>query len=175
MQVVVSRDQIAKRVEELGSAITRDYKGKELVIVGILRGACIFLADLIRAIDLPVTLDFMEVASYQGVKSSGSIRILKDITTEVEGKDLLIVEDIVDTGLTLAFVIEYLGGRQPRSMKVCALALKSGTPMPTPSPIHYLGFRVPDGFLVGYGLDLDQKYRNLRDLCILCEEKELKR
>lgn len=160
-KVLISEEEIAKRVKELGVQLTEDYKGKDLMVVGILKGCMLFLSDLVRAIDLPLTMDFMVVSSYgNATKSSGVVRIIKDLEREIEGKDVLIVEDIVDTGLTLSYLIENLKTRNPNSVKVCSLLDK-----PERRKVHvdieYIGFRIPDEFVIGYGLDYAEVYRNL--------------
>lgn len=160
-KVLINEEEIAKRVKELGAQLTEDYKGKDLMVVGILKGCMLFLSDLVRAIDLPLTMDFMVVSSYgNATKSSGVVRIIKDLEREIEGKDILIVEDIVDTGLTLSYLIENLKTRNPNSVKVCSLLDK-----PERRKVHvdieYIGFGIPDEFVIGYGLDYAEVYRNL--------------
>jgi len=160
-KILISEEEIAKRVKELGVQLTEEYKGKELMVVGILKGCMLFLSDLVRAIDLPLTMDFMVVSSYgNATKSSGVVRIIKDLEREIEGKDVLIVEDIVDTGLTLSYLIENLKTRNPNSVKVCSLLDK-----PERRKVHvdieYIGFEIPDEFVIGYGLDYAEVYRNL--------------
>ena len=148
-------------MSELGAEITRDYAGRELFLMGVLKGAVFFLADLMRQVDLPCELDFMAVSSYGSLTdSSGVVRILKDLDAPIEGKDVLIVEDIVDSGLTLDYLLRNLRGRNPRSLEVCALLVKPAR-RKVELPIRYVGFEIPDRFVVGYGLDLDQRYRNL--------------
>jgi len=169
-EIILSRTQIAARVRELGQEITRDYQGKNLILVGILKGSLPFLADLIREIDLPMIYDLMAVSSYgAATKSSGTVRILKDLETSVEGKDLLIVEDIVDTGLTLQYLLETLRMRNLNSLKVCTLLDKPSRRKVNFKP-DYNGFEVPDVFVVGYGLDYAEKYRNLPLIGVLKEE-----
>lgn len=160
-KVLISEEEIAKRVKELGAQLTRDYKGKDLMVVGILKGCMLFLSDLVRSIDLPLTMDFMVVSSYgNATKSSGVVRIIKDLERDIEGKDVLIVEDIVDTGLTLSYLVENLKTRNPSSVKVCSLLDK-----PERRKVHvdieYIGFGIPDEFVIGYGLDYAEVYRNL--------------
>ena len=161
--IVLSESQISERVRELGSEITKDYFGRNPVIVGLLKGSVTFLADLIRSIDLQLSIDFIEVSSYGGeMKSSGVVRILPDMKTSLEGRDVLLVDDIVDTGLTLAYLMEHFSTRHPKSLKICALLDKKGARKPAIElKIDYVGFEVPNRFLVGYGLDYDEKYRNL--------------
>src|SRR5207244_2936964 len=160
-ETIVEAEQLQARVRELGAELTRDYAGCELFLMGVLKGAVFFVADLMRHIDLPCELDFMAVSSYGSLTdSSGVVRILKDLDVPIEGKDVLIVEDIVDSGLTLNYLLRNLRGRNPRSLEVCALLVKPGR-RKTDLPIRYVGFEIPNRFVVGYGLDLDQRYRNL--------------
>jgi hypoxanthine phosphoribosyltransferase len=159
--IVVSPDELHRRVSELGAEITRDYHGRELFLMGVLKGAVFFVADLMREIDVPCELDFMAVSSYGSLTdSSGVVRILKDLDAPIEGKDVLIIEDIVDSGLTLGYLLRSLRSRNPRSLEVCTLLRKSQRSK-VELPIRYVGFEIPDDFVVGYGLDLDQRYRNL--------------
>ncbi len=168
-KVILSADAIQKRVNELGRQITDDYQGKKLVVVGILKGSVIFMSDLIRAIELPLSIDFMSTSSYgDRMESSGVVRLLYDLTRSIEGKDVLLVEDIVDTGLTLQYLVENLTTRHPRSLKICALLDKKAARKTELSfLIDYIGFDVPNEFLLGYGLDFDEKYRNLPDIVAL--------
>jgi len=169
-KVLISEEEIAKRVKELGTQLTEEYKGKDLMVVGILKGCMLFLSDLVRAIDLPLTMDFMVVSSYgSATKSSGVVRIIKDLEREIEGKDILIVEDIVDTGLTLSYLIENLKTRNPNSVRVCSL-LDKPERRKSQVGIEYVGFRIPDEFVVGYGLDYAEVYRNLPFVCVLKPE-----
>ena len=168
--ILISEEEIAKRVKELGKQLTEDYKGKELLVVGILKGCMLFLSDLVRTIDLPLTLDFMVVSSYGATtKSSGVVRIVKDLEREIEGKDVLIVEDIVDTGLTLSYLVENFKARNPKSVKVCSLLDKPDR-RKAQVEIQYIGFKIPDEFVVGYGLDYGENYRNLPFVCVLKPE-----
>jgi hypoxanthine phosphoribosyltransferase len=160
-QTIVEPDALQARVRELGAEITRDYAGREVLLLGVLKGAVFFLADLMRQIDLPCEVDFMAVSSYGSLTdSSGVVRILKDLDAPIEGKHVLIVEDIVDSGLTLNYMLRNLRGRDPSSLEVCALLVKPGR-RKIDLPIRYVGFEIPNRFVVGYGLDLDQRYRNL--------------
>lgn len=169
-RVLVPAAAIARRVEELGARISADYRGREPLMVGILKGSTIFLADLVRAVDLPVTVDFVAISSYgHSTTSSGVVRILKDLEESIEGRHVLIVEDIVDTGLTLNYLRENLLARMPASLKICAL-LDKPSRRKVPVPVDYLGFTIPDEFVVGYGLDYREQYRNLRDVCVLKKE-----
>lgn len=165
-RVLFSTNAIQKRVAELGRQISQDYKGKEPVLVGVLRGVLCFMADLMRAISLPVSVDLMAI-SYYG-KGEG-VRITKDLDLDIRGRDVLLVEDIVDTGMTLHFILRYLESRGPSSLRVCALLDKRVRRI-ADVPIHYVGFEVPDEFLVGYGLDYLEKYRNLPFIGILKPE-----
>ncbi|GBD11248.1 Hypoxanthine phosphoribosyltransferase [bacterium HR23] len=165
-RVLFSADAVQKRVAELGRQISQDYKGKEPVLVGVLRGVFCFMADLMRAISLPVSVDFMAI-SYYG-KGEG-VRITKDLDLDIQGRDVLLVEDIVDTGMTLHFLLRYLESRGPASLKVCALLDKRVRRI-ADVPLHYVGFEVPDEFLVGYGLDYLEKYRNLPFIGVLKPE-----
>ncbi len=169
-RILISHDQIQKRVTEIAKDITKDYKGKDLLLVGILRGAVVFLADLIRQIDIHICIDFMAVSSYgASTKSSGVVRILKDLDEEIKDRHVLLVEDIVDTGLTLRYLQKNLQTRNPASISICAL-LNKKCKQKVPISLKYCGFEIPDEFVVGYGLDFDEKYRNLNDICILNEE-----
>jgi hypoxanthine phosphoribosyltransferase len=160
-EVIVGAEELQARVAELGAELTRDYADCDLFLMGVLKGAVFFVADLMRHIDLPCEVDFMAVSSYGSLTdSSGVVRILKDLDAPIEGKDVLIVEDIVDSGLTLKYLLRNLRGRNPRSLEVCALLVKPGR-REIDLPIRYVGFEIPDRFVVGYGLDLDQRYRNL--------------
>ena len=158
---LISAREIDEKLAEMGAAITTDYRGKDLLLVGILKGAFVVMADLARHIDLPVEFDFMAISSYgSATKSSGVVRILKDLDQEIAGRHVLIVEDIVDTGLTLQYLLKSLSVRKPASLKLAALLIKDGVERP-PLEVAYEGFHIPPKFVVGYGLDLDGKYRNL--------------
>ncbi|KAB3533212.1 hypoxanthine phosphoribosyltransferase [Alkaliphilus serpentinus] len=163
IEVMISKEEIAHKVKALGEEITNDYSGsgKELVVIGVLKGANVFLGDLIRQIDLPILVDFIAVSSYGlSTETSGVVKILKDLDLDVEGKDVLIIEDIVDTGLTLKYLTENFKSRNIASMKICAL-LDKPERRKCPIDIDYLGFEIPDKFVVGYGIDYAEKYRNL--------------
>jgi len=169
-KVLFDEETIAKRVAEMGAEITRDYQEKELVVICILRGGVIFMSDLVKQIKLPLYMDFMAVSSYgMSTKSSGVVRILKDLNEDIEGKDVLIVEDIVDTGLTLHYLVDYIKSRNPRSVKVCCF-LDKPSRRKVEVKVDYVGFEIPDKFVVGYGLDYAQKYRNLPYVSVLEEE-----
>ncbi len=159
--VVVSEDDLQSRITELGKEITADYASRAPLLVGVLKGACMFMSDLARAIELPVEFDFMAVSSYgSATRTSGVVRIIKDLDLDLTGRDVLIVEDIVDSGLTLQDLRKNLAARGPRSLEVCALLLKDGLQKLELS-LRYVGFRIPPAFVVGYGLDVDERYRNL--------------
>jgi hypoxanthine phosphoribosyltransferase len=160
-EVLVSAEDLQGRVRELGEQISRDYAGRPLLLVGVLKGAVFFLSDLMRFIDIPVEIDFMAVASYgSATDSSGVVRILKDLDAAIEGRDVLIVEDIVDSGLTLQYLLRNLGSRNPRTLEVCALLVKPAR-RKVELPSKYVGFEIEDRFVVGYGLDYGERYRNL--------------
>jgi hypoxanthine phosphoribosyltransferase len=170
-EMIVPPDELQRRVTELAEEITHDYAGRDLFMMGVLKGAVFFVADLIRQVDLPCELDFMAVSSYGSLTdSSGVVRILKDLDVPIEGRDVLIVEDIVDSGLTLGYLLRSLRSRNPRSLEVCALLVKPQRRR-VELPIRYTGFEIPNRFVVGYGLDLDQRYRNLPYVAAL-EEQE---
>ncbi len=165
--ILIDSRTIGQRVADLGREITRDYSGRRLVLLGILNGAFIFMADLARAIDLELEIDFLRVASYgNATSSSGSIRMTKEPELDLAGKDVLLVEDIVDTGTTIAWLRDYFAAHKAGSVKICALIDKRER-RETEVEIHYRGFTVDEGFLVGYGLDYAEKYRNLPDICTL--------
>lgn len=168
--VFIPRDEIDKVVTQLAERISEDYKGKEIVMVGVLKGSFIFLADLVRKIQVPVVLDFMSVSSYYGgTKSSGIVKIIKDMDVDIEDKHVIIVEDIVDSGLTLQHLKELLLTRNPASLRVCA-AFDKPDRRKANIVADYIGMKIPDEFIIGYGLDFDGKYRNLPDVCILAIE-----
>ena len=160
-EILVQPDELAHRVRELGEEISRDYSGRELLLVGVLKGAVFFLADLMRHIEIPCEVDFMAVSSYgSSTDTSGVVRILKDLDAPLEGRDVLIVEDIVDSGLTLQYLMRTLQTRGPASLEVCALLTKPERRL-VETPARYVGFEIPDKFAIGYGLDHAEKYRNL--------------
>ncbi|MCX7816891.1 MAG: hypoxanthine phosphoribosyltransferase [Syntrophales bacterium] len=166
-EILYSREDIKKRVEELARQINADYKGKDPVIIGILKGAFVFMADLIRHLEIPCTVDFIRLASYgSGSISSGEIKVTKDIETDIKGKDVLVVEDIIDTGLTLRYLVDLLRERGPSSLKVCALIDKR-LRRRVEFEADYVGFTMDDGFVVGYGLDYNEQDRSLPDVYIV--------
>ncbi len=160
-RVLFDEPTLTRRVHELGARITQDYAGRELLVVGILNGSFVFMADLVRAIDLPLRVDFMAVSSYgDGTRSSGVVRIIKDLNRDIADRHVLLVEDIVDTGLTLSYLLDNLATRKPLSLKVCTL-LDKVTARERPVPVDYVGFTCPDAFVIGYGLDHAGRFRNL--------------
>ena len=166
-EILLDSDAVANRVAELGAALSADYAGRDPVLVSVLKGALVFLADLMRAMDLPTSIDFMEVSSYgAATESSGQVRILKDLSKPIEGRDIIVVEDIIDTGLTLNYLLGYLADRQPASIKICCLLDKPARRL-AEIPIDYVGFTIPDRFVIGYGLDYDERYRNLPYIGVL--------
>jgi len=169
-EILISEGQLEKRIDELGKEMTKDYEGKDLFVVGVLKGANIFMSDLIRKIDLPMHIDFMAVSSYgMSTESSGTVRILKDLDFSIEGKDVLIVEDIIDSGLTLEYLTRILMQRKPSSLSICTLLDKPDR-RKVDLEIDYIGFNIPDAFIVGYGIDFAESYRNLPYVGILKED-----
>lgn len=167
MEVLFDREELKNKVAELGDKITEEYRGREVLVVGILKGAFIFMADLIREIKIPLEIDFMDVSSYGiSTSSSGEVRIIKDLENSIQDKDVLIVEDIIDTGLTLKYITELLKTRNPRSVKVCCM-LDKPSRRKTDIQADYVGFTIPDRFVVGYGLDYAEQYRNYPAVCVL--------
>ena len=166
-RILVTREEIAQAVKTLGRKITEDFQDTELVTVCILKGACMFYTDLVREIDLPLSMEFMSVSSYgSGTSSSGVVRIVKDLDRNIEGKDVLIVEDIVDSGRTLSYLVNVLQQRRPRSISIATLLDKPARRV-VDLEVQYSCFNIPDAFVVGYGLDYDEKYRNLPDIGVL--------
>jgi hypoxanthine phosphoribosyltransferase len=171
-EVVVSSEQIAERVAALGVEITRDYQGHSPLLIGVLKGAFVFMTDLARAIDLPVSVDFMAVSSYgDATKTSGVVRIIKDLDIDLVDRDVLLVEDIIESGLTLRYLLHNLRSRSPRSLRVCTLLLKEGEQRELVAP-DYVGFSIPREFVVGYGLDVAERYRNLSYIAQYREQPE---
>jgi hypoxanthine phosphoribosyltransferase len=168
-EILVPAEDLTRRIRELAAEVSRDYAGKDLLLVGVLKGAVLFLSDLMRHIDVPCEVDFMAVASYgSATKSSGVVRILKDLETPVDGRHVLIVEDIVNSGLTLHYLLRNLGARDPASLEVCALLTKPER-RKVELPIKYVGFEIPNRFAIGYGLDHAERFRNLPYVAVLEE------
>ena len=166
MKVLLSRDAIQARIEEMGVQIAKDYDGREPHLVGVLKGACTFITDLSQAIDIPLTLDYIAVSSYgAATKSSGEVKLVKDLDQSLDGKDVIVVEDIVDTGLTLNYLTNLLRNRGPKTVKVAALLSKPSRRL-VEVKVDYIGFSIEDHFVVGYGLDYNERYRNLKDIVI---------
>lgn len=168
-KVLVSHDEIEQMLDRLSAQINQDYEGKSLVVIGILTGAFIFTADLVRRLETPVIVDFMQVSSYEGEFSTGNLKIKKDLSYDIKGKDVLIVEDIIDTGRTLALLKELLNKREPNSLKICTAFDKPSRRVTDLTP-DYNGITIPDEFIVGYGLDLDGMYRDFADVRIVRKE-----
>jgi hypoxanthine phosphoribosyltransferase len=161
VEIMISEEDVDKRIKEIGEQITRDYAGKQVHLICVLKGGSFFLCELAKRIDLPVSLDFMSVSSYGGdTKSSGVVKIVKDLDESIKDKDVLIVEDIVDSGRTLSYLLQMMQDRKPASLKLCTLLDKPSRRV-TDVKVDYTGFEIPDEFVVGYGLDYDQRYRNL--------------
>lgn len=168
-RVIVSAEDLQTRIQAIGKEITADYDGKDPLLIGVLKGAFVFMSDVTRAVDLPVEVDFMAVSSYgASTKSSGIVRIVKDLDLDLTGRHVLIIEDIVDSGLTLRWLRKNLWTRGPASLEVCALLVKEGLQREDPD-LRYVGFKIPPDFVVGYGLDADERYRNLPDLRLYIE------
>jgi hypoxanthine phosphoribosyltransferase len=168
--ILVQRDDLQHRIRELGAEISRDYADRQLLLIGVLKGAVFFLADLMRHLEIDCELDFMAVSSYgASTDSSGVVRILKDLDAPIEGRDVLIVEDIVDSGLTLSYLFRMLRARNPASLEVCALLTKPAR-REIDLPIRYVGFEIPNRFAIGYGLDFAERYRNLPYVAVLAAE-----
>ena len=166
-EVLFSEEQLKNRVQEIARQIAADYQGKEIMLISVLRGSFVFMADLCRAIDLPCTLDFMAVSSYgKGTKSSGQVQITKDLSEDITDRHIIVVEDILDSGNTLSYLLKILENRHPASIRLCTLLDKPDRRV-KPVQVHYSGFTIPDAFVVGYGLDYAEKYRNLPYIGIL--------
>lgn len=166
-QILFTRDEIEAAVKRLAAEIRKDYHGKCPLLIGVLKGSFMFLADLIRFLDFPLEVEFIKVSSYgRGRESSGKVRVVKGLSLPIKDRDVLVVEDIVDTGLTASFLLDYLRQKRPASLRLCTLTDKPSRRQ-VPVTVDYLGFTVPDKFLVGYGLDWDQRFRNLPDICYL--------
>jgi hypoxanthine phosphoribosyltransferase len=168
LKVLIRRGAIKKRVQEVARQIAKDFKGERVHLIGVLKGACIFLSDLVREINLDTSLDFVAVSSYgKGKDSSGQVRVNKDLDSSVEGLNVILVEDILDTGLTLSYLRRILEQRRPRVLKIAALLDKPSRRIIKDIKADYVGFEIPNEFVVGYGLDYGERYRNLKDVCIL--------
>jgi len=166
-EVLITAEQIHDKIRDLAKQVTEDYRGKDLLLVGVLKGAFVFMADLAREIRLPIEFDFMAVSSYgSATKSSGVVRILKDLDYEITGRHVLLVEDIIDSGLTISDLLRYLEARRPESLEICSLFWKKGE-QAVPMSVKYPGFEIPPVFIVGYGLDYAEKYRNLPYIGVL--------
>ena len=169
-EILFSEEQLASRVNEIARQITQDYQGKEIVLISVLRGSFVFMADLCRRIDLPCTVDFMAVSSYgSGTSSTGQVQITKDLSSDIAGKHIIVVEDILDSGNTLSYLLKLLAQRKPASIRLCTL-LDKPERRTKPVEVHYSGFTIPDYFVVGYGLDYAEKYRNLPYVGVLKPE-----
>jgi len=170
MEVLISREQVAEAVARMGQEISRDFAGESVMLVGVLKGACLFLSDLARQIELDATFDFIAVRSYGNRKeSAGEVQLIKDVTTPLEDKNVVLVEDILDTGLTFTFLRKLLLARKPRVLKLAALLDKPSRRL-MPIEADYVGFKIPDKFVVGYGLDYAERFRNLPDICVFSED-----
>lgn len=167
LEVLVTGDEIGREVKRMAQEINRDYQGKHPLLLGILKGSFVFVSDLVRLLEVPVEIDFVRLSSYGSSRAtSGNVRLVHGLSSKVRGRDVIIVDDIVDTGLATRFMIDYLNKRKPASVKVCAL-LDKPSRRKTDVPIDYLGIRIPDRFVVGYGLDYDEKYRHLPDIRVV--------
>jgi hypoxanthine phosphoribosyltransferase len=169
-EILIDEDALSTRVAELGAEVSADYQGRDLLLIGVLKGAVFFMADLMRHITVPCEVDFMAISSYgDSTDSSGIVRILKDLDINIEGRDVLVVEDIIDSGLTLSYLMRNLESREPASLEVCALMTKPAR-REIDVPVRYIGFEIPNRFVVGYGLDFGERYRNLPYVAVLSEE-----
>jgi hypoxanthine phosphoribosyltransferase len=167
LKVLIRRAAIQKRVREVAHQITRDFQGQRIHLIGVLKGACIFLSDLVREINLETSIDFIAVSSYgKNKESSGQVRLLKDLDSSIEGLNVIVVEDILDTGITLTYLLRVLEQRKPKSLRIAALLDKPSRRIKQVKA-DYIGFQIPNDFVVGYGLDYAERYRNLKDVCIL--------
>ena len=169
-EILIDKDTLAARVTELGAEVSADYEGRDLLLIGVLKGAVFFMADLMRHLTVPCEVDFMAISSYgDSTDSSGIVRILKDLDINIEGRDVLVVEDIIDSGLTLSYLMRNLESREPASLEVCALLTKPAR-REIDVPVRYVGFEIPNRFVVGYGLDFGERYRNLPYVAVLSED-----
>ena len=170
-EVLVTEDELRSRIADLGRQVTEDYAGRDLLLVGVLKGAVFFMADLMRSLTVPCEIDFMAISSYGAqTDSSGVVRILKDLDINIEGRDVLVVEDIIDSGLTLSYLMRNLESREPASLEVCALLTKPER-REIDVPVRYIGFEIPNRFVIGYGLDYDERYRSLPFVAVLDETR----
>jgi hypoxanthine phosphoribosyltransferase len=169
-EILVDEETLRSRVAELGAEVSADYHGRDLLLIGVLKGAVFFMADLMRHLTIPCEVDFMAISSYgDSTDSSGIVRILKDLDINIEGRDVLVVEDIIDSGLTLSYLMRNLESREPATLEVCALLTKPARRQ-IDVPVRYVGFEIPDRFVVGYGLDFAERYRNLRYVAVMSQE-----
>jgi hypoxanthine phosphoribosyltransferase len=169
-EILIDEDVLSARIAELGTEVSADYEGRDLLLIGVLKGAVFFMADLMRHLTVPCEVDFMAISSYgDSTDSSGIVRILKDLDINIEGRDVLVVEDIIDSGLTLSYLMRNLESREPASLEVCALMTKPAR-REIDVPVRYIGFEIPNRFVVGYGLDFGERYRNLPYVAVLSEE-----
>jgi hypoxanthine phosphoribosyltransferase len=169
-QVLIEEDALQARIRELGNEISEDYAGRDVLLIGVLKGAVFFMADLMRRLSVSCEVDFMAISSYGGATdSSGVVRILKDLDINIEGRDVLVVEDIIDSGLTLSYLMRNLEAREPASLEICALLTKPSR-REIDVPVRYVGFEIPNRFVIGYGLDFDERYRNLPYVAVLRDE-----
>ena len=169
-EVLIESDALQARIAELGAEISREYEGRDLLLVGVLKGAVFFMADLMRELSIPCEIDFMAISSYgAATDSSGVVRILKDLDINIAGRDVLVVEDIIDSGLTLSYLMRNLQARKPASLEICALLTKPGR-REIDVPVRYVGFEIPNKFVIGYGLDFAERYRNLPYVAVLHED-----
>ena len=170
-EVLIEQDALRSRVEELAAEISADYEGRDLLLLGVLKGAIFFISDLMRELTVPCEIDFMAISSYgAGTDSSGVVRILKDLEINISGRDVLVVEDIIDSGLTLSYLRRTLGARKPASLEICALLTKPER-REVDVPVTYVGFEIPNRFVVGYGLDYDERFRNLEEIAVVEEAR----
>jgi len=165
-EVIITETEIREKIKELGLQISKDYEGKEPVLICVLKGACVFIADLMRAIEVPVVVDFLSISTYAEKSEAGAVRIIKDLDIDITGRDVLVVEDIIDTGFTLGYLLRILKARNPATLKVVVLLDRPALRI-VDLPVAYKGFEIPEEFVVGYGLDYRQKYRNLPYICLL--------
>jgi hypoxanthine phosphoribosyltransferase len=169
-QILIDEEALQARIRELGSEISEDYAGRDVLLIGVLKGAVFFMADLMRQLSVSCEVDFMAISSYGGATdSSGVVRILKDLDINIEGRDVLVVEDIIDSGLTLSYLMRNLEAREPASLEICALLTKPSR-REIDVPVRYVGFEIPNRFVIGYGLDFDERYRNLPYVAVLRDE-----